>query len=79
MASVNLFEALDDVEAQQKRRHAKWYANKVVEKSLVAMRAALKTARGMAVLQAEARYVQCLFATNADASFLCTHRPVWLC
>lgn len=56
VASVNLFEALDDVEAQQKRRHAKWYANKVVEKSLVAMRAALKTARGMAVLQAEARY-----------------------
>jgi len=56
VASVNLFEALDSVEAQQKRRQAKWYANKVVEKSLIAMRAALKTARGMAVLQAEARY-----------------------
>jgi hypothetical protein len=56
VAEVNLFEALDSVEAQEKRKHAKWYANKVVEKSLIAMRAALKTARGMAVLQAEARY-----------------------
>ena len=56
VASVNLIEALDTVEAEQKRRHAKWYANKVVEKSLVAMREALVTPRGIAVLKAEARY-----------------------
>ena len=56
VTAVNLIDALDDAEAEQKRRHAKWYANKVVEKSLIAMRAALQTARGTAVLQAEARY-----------------------
>lgn len=56
VASINLMEALDEEDAILQRRRAKWYANKVVEKSLIAMRAALKTPRGMAVLQAEARY-----------------------